>query len=930
MLFKKNMSISSMFRLNMTFIAVLSCIVIGCLWVFSEYTRYNQDSVVLKADLLESQKSLVKDEVKTVLGFVQYSKSQAKKRLKQAIKNRTYEAHDVAMHIYSENIGHRHIDEIKKMINDALRAIRFNGGRGYYFTTQLNGVSQLFADKPHLEGKNLLGMRDSDGRYVVKDQINIAREQKEGYYRYSWTKPGVKGKNFPKIAFIKYFEPFDWYIGTGEYLDDVVKDIQEGVLARIEQIRFGKDRYIFVGQWDGLSLAGPAKGRNMYDVKDINGLAVVQELIAASKTGGGFVNYVLPGATGKEQTAKLSYVEGIDDWQWYLGTGVLVEELDEIIARRGMELRREINEQIFISILILLGLLVFIVLIERIVAKRIEKSIMTFSMFFDKAATKSIKIEADAGHFSEFSVMAHLANEMIEKRKRSKDALKKSEATLSSIFSAAPIGIGLVSNQVIKQANEKCCKMLGYSKEELLEKNAETIFQDPDELKKVDREINDQIQRTGAGAIETKWKCKDGNVIDVLLSYAVVDPENNSLITFTVLDISDRMMVANDRKRLEAMLQQAQKMEAIGTLAGGIAHDFNNILSPILIQTEMALLDLPSDSHIRLNLEDVLEAGNRARELVKRILAFSRQTEEERNPIKISSVLEESLKLLRATLPVTIEIEQSIKAESDLVLADATQIHQVLMNLFTNAYQAIPEKGGVLWVGLDRVELDDSLAVLIPNLNPDSYLRLTVSDNGMGMDRETMDRIFDPYFTSKDKGEGTGMGLAVAHGIVKSCGGAITVKSDLGKGTSFEVYLPCIERRSTMAVEQVKPLPKGNEKILLVDDEKAIIDAIQQVLERLGYQVVARTSSIEALEVFRSRPDNFDLVITDQTMPNMTGEKLAKELMTLRSNIPIILCTGFSHTINEEKAKAIGIRKFIMKPVVMREMALTIRDVLDI
>lgn len=902
---------------------------VGSLWVFADYTRYNQESAVLKTDLLESQKALVKGEVEIVIDFVQYSKSQAEKRLKKAIKNRTYEAHDVAMHIYSENKGLKHIDEIKKMIKDALRAIRFNGVRGYYFATELNGVSQLFADRPDLEGKNLLDMRDLDGKFVIKDQVNIARQQKEGYYRYNWTKPGAKGKNYPKIAFIKYFEPFDWYIGTGEYLDDVVEDIQKEVLARIEQIRFGKERYLFVGQWDGLIMAGPAKGRNMYDAKDINGLAVVQELIAASKAGGGFVDYVLPVSTGEEPAAKLSYVQGIDDWQWYIGSGVLIEKIDEIIAQKGMELRRKIKEQILKSILILMGLLVFIFLIERIVTKRIDKSIETFSMFFDKAATKSIKIEADAGHFSEFSVMAHLANEMIEKRKQSKDALKKSEATLSSIFSAAPIGIGLVSNQVIKQANENCCKLLGYSKEELLEKNAEILYQDPDEFKRDKREINDQIQRTGTGGIETKWECKDGSVIDVMLSYAVVDPKNSSLVTFTVLDISERKMAEKDRERLEVMLQQAQKMEAIGTLAGGIAHDFNNILSPILIQTEMALLDLPSDSHIRLNLEDVLEAGNRARELVKRILAFSRQTEEERNPIKVSSVLNESLKLLRATLPATIEIEQSIKAESDLVLADATQIHQVLMNLFTNAYQAIPEKGGVLWVGLDRVELDDSSAAVIPNLTPGPYLRLTVSDNGIGMDRETMDRIFDPYFTSKDKGEGTGMGLAVAHGIVKSFGGAITVKSDLGKGASFEVYLPCIERRSAMAVEQVKPFPKGNEKILLVDDEKAIIDAIQQVLERLGYQVVARTSSIEALEVFRTQTDSFDLVISDQTMPNMTGEKLAKELMALRTDIPIILCTGFSHIINEEKAKAIGIRKFIMKPVVMREMATIIRDVLD-
>jgi PAS domain S-box-containing protein len=532
-------------------------------------------------------------------------------------------------------------------------------------------------------------------------------------------------------------------------------------------------------------------------------------------------------------------------------------------------------------------------------------------------------------HIKGFSTMTLSANKMIHEPKPSENALKISEATLRSIFNTAPIGIGLVSNRVIKQVNEKLCYMLGYSQEALTEKNVGMLYPCQDEFERVEREKESQFRQKGTGTIETQWKQKDGDVIDVILSWAVINPEDASVETFTALDITDQKRAGEERRNLQRMLQQAQKMEAIGTLAGGIAHDFNNLLSPILIQTEIALMDLPSDSLIRLNLEDVLDAGNRARDLVRQILAFSRQGEEERIPIKVGSVVKDALKLLRATLPVTIEITQDITAASDMVLADSTQIHQILMNLCTNASQAMQEKGGVLQVGLHRVDLDASAAAVIPDLSPGAYLKLLVSDTGEGMDCNTLERIFDPYFTTKKNHGGTGMGLAVVHGIVKSYEGAITVNSHRGEGTTFGIYFPCLERRSPMEAARNEPFPRGCEKLLLVDDEKAIIDAIQQVLERLGYQVVARTSSTEALEVFRSQFDSFDIVITDQTMPGMTGEVLAKEMMAIRSDIPIVLCTGFSHVINEEKAKAIGIRKFIMKPVVIREMAGTIRRLLD-
>ncbi len=384
-----------------------------------------------------------------------------------------------------------------------------------------------------------------------------------------------------------------------------------------------------------------------------------------------------------------------------------------------------------------------------------------------------------------------------------------------------------------------------------------------------------------------------------------------------------------EKEQLEGQLMHTQKLEAIGTLAGGIAHDFNNILGVIMGYTELALLDIPEGTSLQLKLDEVLKASNRAKEMVNQILTFSRQSKQERKPIQISLIVKEVLKMLRASLPTTIEIRQNFRTGLAPVLSDPTQIHQVLMNLCTNAAHAMRDKGGVLEVSLTDVDIDSDAAAQHPDITPGRYQRLTVSDTGHGMDRAVMKRIFDPFFTTKGPGEGTGMGLAVIHGIVKSHDGAITVHSELGKGTTFQVFFPTIESKVTAEPEHFAPLLLGNERILFVDDEEALVGMGQQMLESLGYEIVARTSSIDALKVFRTQPDKFDLVITDMTMPNMTGAELAKKIMRIRSDIPIVLCTGFSEVISEEKAKAIGIREFVMKPIIRQKIAKIIRRVLD-
>ncbi len=380
----------------------------------------------------------------------------------------------------------------------------------------------------------------------------------------------------------------------------------------------------------------------------------------------------------------------------------------------------------------------------------------------------------------------------------------------------------------------------------------------------------------------------------------------------------------------ERQLQQAMKLQAIGTLAGGIAHDFNNILFPIMGYTELTMDDVPADSQARQNLEEVLKATNRAKELVQQILTFSRQGGQERKSLKVQFLIKEALKLLRATIPSTIEIECKVNEECGPIMGDPTQIHQVIMNLCTNAYHAMQETGGKLEVMLKEIDISYEKTMERVGMKVGRHLELTVKDSGHGMEPEVLERIFEPYYTTKEQGKGTGLGLSVIHGIIKNHGGDISVSSQPGKGTTVTVLLPVIDDIDA-EIEPVETTTatQGNERILLIDDEKQIIDIEQRILERLGYKVTPKTDSEEALEEFAALPDRFDLVITDMTMPKITGDQLARKLMAIKPDIPVILCTGFNETITEEKALAMGIDKFVMKPIVKDELANTIRAVLD-
>ncbi len=381
-------------------------------------------------------------------------------------------------------------------------------------------------------------------------------------------------------------------------------------------------------------------------------------------------------------------------------------------------------------------------------------------------------------------------------------------------------------------------------------------------------------------------------------------------------------------KKMEADLRQAQKMEALGTLAGGIAHDFNNILASILGYTELALEDAEKGTLLEDNLREVLTAGKRAKELVQQILAFARRSDERIKPIQVRAIVKETIKLIRSSLPATISIEQNIASDAS-ILGNPTQVHRILMNLCTNAGHAMAQRGGVLRIDLIDSHVDAAWGRRYPELAAGHYLILSVADTGHGIPADILPSIFEPYFTTKETGQGTGMGLAMVHGIVESYGGKIFVESEIGRGTVFSIYFPVAGSPAEQKENGAEPLPAGHERILLVDDELPITLMGRQTLERLGYSVVTETDSRRALTLFQTAPEAFDLVITDMTMPHMTGDILAAELMRIRPDIPVILCTGYSRTLSEETVAKLPIKALAFKPIVKKELALTIRNILD-
>jgi two-component system, cell cycle sensor histidine kinase and response regulator CckA len=512
-----------------------------------------------------------------------------------------------------------------------------------------------------------------------------------------------------------------------------------------------------------------------------------------------------------------------------------------------------------------------------------------------------------------------------EELRRIQGELEQTRDRYSHLYDFAPTGYFTGTEKgIITEANLTLASMLETERSALIGKSfTHFILQDDQDIYYKHRQ---RLMETEAPqTCELRLVKKKGHDFYARLECMVITNKGDDLKQTRAV-ISD----ISQQKELESQLRQAQKLEAIGTLAAGIAHDFNNILAVVLGFAELALADAEKESQLADHLEEIVIGSKRAKLLIQQILTFGRKSPQKLVPLRLDALAKETSRLLRSTIPANIDIEVDISPTVDpFVMGDETQINQIILNLCTNAAQVMINEDGKLTIGIDAITLD-GVANKVANLPPGEYVKLSISDTGQGISPENIERIFEPFFTTKEPGKGTGMGLAVVEGIVKAHKGHIAVMSQRQRGTTFTVFLPALEKMDPASDRMPQEMPTGgNEHILLIDDESSIVKLNKIILENLGYKVTTSTDSLEALESFRLAPSMFDLVITDMTMPKMTGNKLAAELIKSRPDIPVMICTGYGQEISKKVSTQIGIKAIVYKPVRIAELARVVRKVLD-
>ena len=795
-------SVSTVFMVTFVTGIVLAIGVTGYLWFASRFEQVRVEGEQLRSDYISFQNELLRSQVQQVVQAVGYERSLAEQRLRDTIRTRTLEAHALASTLYQRHAGTTQREAIADEIRETLRPIRYNQGRGYFFATAMDGVEQLFADRPELEGVDLSATRDSQGRYVIRDMIEIAREPGEGFYEYTWTRPGVEGDHYRKIAFVKYFEPLDWFIGTGEYLDDVEGDIQREVLARIGGIRFSDDGILFAGTWEGDILAGPGQGQNMLSIRDANGLPIVERMIEVARQGGGLISYVMPSLDGHRSEPKVSYVDAIPEWRWYVGASDLLSNLDRRVERR-MTRFEQANIGHLRDILGTLGLLLFAALfVSLYLRRRIAGAVQRFTHFFDRAALETATIDEQRLGFTEFRALARGANLMQEKRQALEQETRRLRELLQNVFDSMPSALIGVDRQArVTQWNDQAFNQTGIKAADALDQPVCQVFP---AIRSQCHRISEAIEQAQVVPPLRISENVDGVQRYKEITIYPLSAEKSPGAVVRIDDVTDRI-------NIEAMMVQSEKMLSVGGLAAGMAHEINNPLAGIVQNIQVIKMRLDAEvprnqsvatevgvDLVAINtylaqrkvlamLDAAQESGLRAARIVDNMLSFSRKTDSALQPQQVTELLDRTVELAGNDYDLKkrydfrdIEVVRDYAPHLPEVVCDAGQLQQVFLNLLRNGAHAMAETKS------QRQGCFTLRAAPVGN-----SVQISIEDNGPGMNETLAKRVFEPFFTTKEIGVGTGLGLSVSYFIVtQTHQGLMRCESAPGRGTHFIITLP--------------------------------------------------------------------------------------------------------------------------------------------
>lgn len=781
----------------------LSVLVIGLFWLLSSYHYLQAERRILEDQAVQQQMAQLKSRVGNVIELIQIERRLNAERINQRIKSRVYNAHALMTNIYRQYRDQLDREQIEEMIRHALRSISYNNGRGYFFITALDGTEQLYPPSPGLEGSNFLEIVDIKGKVVVSDMIAIIREKGEGFYHYNWSNPDSNDTPQAKTAFIKHFEPFDWLVGTGDRIDDVTRDLQRDLINRIEKITFENGSYVFVTSYEGIGLSYPATGKNMYGVTDVNGVKIVQELIRLAKEGGGYLNYVMPPLKGQRPEPKISYVEGIDDWQWYIGSGDFVADLDNEVEIMLAERQADMKVKIATVFCVILFFLIAGYCSSRKLGRQIHSSIRQFQDFFDQAARQGRQIDSDRQDFLEFQQLATSANLMLKERMRYEQEANEYRQQLSSVIDSMPsILLTIDGHGEISQWNRFAIQETGISESQALGHPVGSVLPYLNNLMDDILSVSGHEQKLFQARVEL---VKNGSHSVKNISSYPISGSDPQRIVIRIDDITDRV-------RMEEMMVQTEKMMSVGGLAAGMAHEINNPLSiisqaaqntkrrispehPANSKTAAEVgLDLDKmDEYLDKRgihgfLKNICNGVERSAEIIQNMLNFSSNNSSKRECCSLESIINDSINLVRNDYDLkrksnfrNVLIDTDLPQDLPKIAVNRIEIQQVIFNLLKNAGQAMFD--------IDKENYQPRIEVAATA--DEKSLTLTVRDNGPGIDEEIQSRIFEPFFTTKEVGVGTGLGLSVSYFIVVNRHqGSFRISSEPGQGTLFTIVLP--------------------------------------------------------------------------------------------------------------------------------------------